>query len=97
MKKEITNWEKIEKEFDEKFSEESGGCYYGKDQYGFENYLPEVALSDIKSFFRHQFQQQLDDFIFEVFIAKDGILPLMDIFIKPRKIGQIRKQLEKLK
>jgi len=41
---------KISEEFDEKFSEEHGGCYYGKDIDGIPEYLPESALEDIKQF-----------------------------------------------
>jgi len=56
-------------------------------------------LEEIKSFISkvifHQKEEIIDELVAEIFIRKDGILPLKGVFIKPNEIREIKKQLKK--
>jgi len=43
-----------------------------------------------------QKQDTIDELVAEIFIRKDGILPLKNIFFKPSSINEIRDKLKKL-
>jgi len=43
-----------------------------------------------------QREEIIDEMVAEIFIRKDGILPLRDIYLKPNEIKEIREKLKRI-
>jgi hypothetical protein len=82
MKKEIIIKKELERLLDDLY------LPLGKTRKAIQSFVLELRQSTI--------QDCIDKFMFEVFIAKDGILPLKEIWLKPNEIGEIRKKLTNL-
>ena len=54
------------------------------------------TMVDLKELLAQQKEELIDNMVAEIFIMKDGILPIRNIFFKPNEIAEIRKTLEKV-
>jgi len=51
--------------------------------------------TQIKKALSRQREEIIDEMVAEIFIRKDGILPLRDIYLEPNEIKEIREKLKK--